>query len=57
MALSGDLPSKLQLTARCPRSPTINADIPFDDLRECSEKFQRAFVDAWKVRKFIETLE
>ncbi len=57
MAFSGDLSPKLELIDRCPKSPLLNMDIQFDDLRECtSEIFQKAFIDAWKVRVVIRTL-
>ena len=50
VALTEELPSKLELIDGCPKSPLLYMDVQFDDLRECtSENFQRAFMDAWKV--------
>lgn len=31
----------------------LNLDVQFDDLRDCSESFQRAFMDAWKVHNIL----
>ena len=45
-----DLPPKSELKKRYKKAPLVNLDTDFDDLRECSSSFRKAFMDAWKVR-------
>ena len=49
MADTEELPPKLELIAHCPKDLPVSTEVPFDDLRECSKPFQKAYMDAWKV--------
>ena len=53
MAYSEEMPSKLELVSRCPKDSFMSTQVPFDDLRDCPELFQRAFLDAWKVGNIV----
>ncbi len=57
MAFSKDLPPKSKLTKQYSKIPLVNVGTEFDDLRECSSSYKKAFLDAWKVGEALDILQ